>query len=565
MKQVLRCFYSLILIGFSVICVYAQQPPLGRYTSELFSSVIETNDIQFSTAVPQPNEGGGFYEFITGYPLNVEEYNTSPVNLKMDIFEPAGDTLTERPLVIVCFGGGFLGGSKDHWSIRLLCQNLAKRGFVAAAIDYRLGMNIFDSDLALRAVYRGIQDGRSAVRYFRNDVNGANTYKVDPDKIFIGGHSAGAFIALHNIFMEEETERPISTYNWLQDGQSIPDQGCLDCVGDNLTESGLANGVFSLAGALGFTDFIQSPTDSEMVMFHSLDDDTVPYYSGEPFGSLLFLVVGSDLPDVFGSDSIATRADLVGLNYEFHPYGTRGHNVHEETTASLYNDIMPKISDWFYLYELKPLIDTIHGQSILCSDDLSSAYQIDSEGGGVYYDWQVQGGTFMSMSNYSNNVEILWDINAAERIVQVVAWNSLDAISDTLVKSINIQTSAINHFVATTNEWMDPNNWGLLRIPEFCDEVNILDLGLVDTLILDNVTHFNRLELGQNMTLKLLAGSELHVKQKQDNISSFAASIDGIIMNSGLIRVSSSTVGKEIEVIGGTIINISTSTLLIGN
>jgi acetyl esterase/lipase len=145
----MRLIIIYILLPIYCFC----QPPTDRYNVDLFG-VSETNEILFSSDVPQPNPGGGFYEWITGLPLNVDESNTDPVNLYMDIFQPTGDTLSQRPLVIIAFGGGFLSGSKDHWSIRLLCQNLAKRGYVTAAIDYRLGMNIFDSDLANRAVYR---------------------------------------------------------------------------------------------------------------------------------------------------------------------------------------------------------------------------------------------------------------------------------------------------------------------------------------------------------------------------------------------------------------------------
>ena len=93
----------------------------------VFTNWTETTDITFSTGVPRPNPGGGFYEWITGYPLNVREYQTTAVNLKMNIFTPTSDTLSKRPVIIIAFGGGFLSGSKDHWSIRLLAQNLAKR------------------------------------------------------------------------------------------------------------------------------------------------------------------------------------------------------------------------------------------------------------------------------------------------------------------------------------------------------------------------------------------------------------------------------------------------------
>ena len=158
-------------------------------------------------------------------------------------------------------------------------------GYVVASIDYRLGMNIFDQDLATRAVYRGVQDSRSAIRFFRADAANANTYRIDPNKVFIGGHSAGAFIALHNMYLDKEGERPISTGIWMQSGNNVPDQGCLDCVSNNLGYYGRANGGFSLAGAVGFTSYLEAESSPLMQIFHSSNDNTVPIGIGEPFST----------------------------------------------------------------------------------------------------------------------------------------------------------------------------------------------------------------------------------------------------------------------------------------
>jgi acetyl esterase/lipase len=164
----IRKFLFWVFIGNSFVILKIQAQPLpNRYVSNVFTSWNETQNVTFSTGVPRPNPGGGFYEWITGYPLNVREYQTTAINLRMNIFTPVGDTLSKRPVIIIAFGGGFLSGSKDHWSIRLMAQELTKRGFVTAVIDYRLGMNIFNADLAMRAVYRGLQDGRSAVRFLK--------------------------------------------------------------------------------------------------------------------------------------------------------------------------------------------------------------------------------------------------------------------------------------------------------------------------------------------------------------------------------------------------------------
>ena len=518
------------------------QPPSDRYNAEIFG-VTETNDIQFSTGVPQPNEGGGFYEWITGYPLNVEEYNTSPVDLKMDIFEPTGDTMQHRPVVIVAFGGGFLSGSKDHWSIRLICQNLAKRGYVAAAIDYRLGMNIFDADLANRAVYRGLQDARSAVRFFRADAAGANTYKVDPDHIFIGGHSSGAFMALHNAYLDLETERPLSTYEWMQDGNVVPDQECLDCVGDNTGFSGHANAIFSLAGALGFTSFIESGSDPKVVMFHSTDDGTVPYDSGSPFSSILWLVVGSDLPDVYGSLPISEQADVVGLPYDFFSYTNRGHDVHESSSSTLYSDIIPGISDWFFNEELKPTYEALKGDSIICSDELQKTYQLGS-GEGVYFDWQVVGGQIVNPSNYSSSISIDWDPAALSHSLKVTPYNQMDAKGDELEIIPVFQVQDENNFLNNTSSWEDNTNWSLGHSPIACEDVIINGSAVPMDIILSNKSEINSLFIGANY--HVILNNDLLIHQKNSSITLPTLESMSSLTNNALMTIVNNSGSNEV-------------------
>lgn len=55
--------------------------------------------------------------------------------LIMDIYEPEGDNLTDRPVIILAHGGYFIFGGRGEMAD--LCQYFAKRGYVAATIDYR--------------------------------------------------------------------------------------------------------------------------------------------------------------------------------------------------------------------------------------------------------------------------------------------------------------------------------------------------------------------------------------------------------------------------------------------
>ncbi len=486
------------------------QPPMNRYTAALFPNVTETTNVLFSTNVPQPVPGGGFYEGITGYPLNVNEYETTNVNLYMNIFRPTGDTLSKRPVAIICFGGGFITGSKDHWSIRLLAQELAKRGFVTAVIDYRLGMNIFDEALSMRAVYRGIQDGRSAVRFFKADAAGANIYKVDPDQIYIGGHSAGAFIATHNAYLNLESERPASTYAWTQSCGFLgwytcncPNLGCLDCAGNNQSQSGHAKAVFSLAGALGFTTYMQTANDPIISMFHSQDDGTVPYNSGQPFGSVSGFIVGFDLPIVYGSLPMSQRAAFLGIPYQFNSYTKRGHSVHEETSSTLYPDIVPGISNWFFTKLLKPAAHTISGKINVCSSALTQTYTTQS-GLAKYYHWEVTGGTLVNYNPSLNYVTVNWSNTATSRSLKLTPYSKWDGKGDQVTINVNVADSFTNTWTASTSgQWTETGKWSLAMVPEPCHHVAIpAQISPVEVTLQSSQTYqIKSLTLGNNAKL----------------------------------------------------------------
>lgn len=509
---ILRYIYGCIIFvgGWHASC--GQSLP-NRYVSPVFSNWTETTNITFSTGVPRPNPGGGFYEFITGYPLNVREYQTTPVNLKMNIFTPQGDTLSKRPVIIIAFGGGFLSGSKDHWSIRLLAQELAKRGFVTAVIDYRLGMNIFDSQLAMRAVYRGLQDGRSAVRFFKADAAGANIYKVDPDNIYLGGHSSGGFIALHNAYLDRDSLRPASTRVWTQNGYQVPDQLTLDSVGDNRSFNGRAKAIFNLAGALGFTEYIEQNNEPILTSFHSTDDETVPYESGEPFSNLLWLVVGSDLPEVYGSHPISIQANTVGLTNELHTYSNRGHGVHENGSNALYDDIVPGISLWFHEHLLRPEPITISGNRVICNASIPQTYSVRADSA-AYYDWQISGGSFITQSPLSPQVSVLWHANATQRKLSVTpySYHRARGIKDSI--SVNLEVLEDNIWSGFTQNWSDPLNWSLGEVPDICHKVIFPDYeGQALPVELDSsqLVNISGLVIGHNNHLTL--SSPLHVHQ----------------------------------------------------
>jgi predicted esterase len=172
-------------------------------------------------------------------------FSTKPVqrNLLLDIYQPIGLPLgTRSPALIMAFGGAFHRGSKEddafevdgstNTAIAEYCLEFARRGYVCFSIDYRLiqedpdpgkTISISSQDLVPRSrvdevrkimnlppadnlmLWRGIEgaidDGVSAIRWVKEN---AERFQIDPQKIAIGGWSAGGRIALHAAFAEKE-------------------------------------------------------------------------------------------------------------------------------------------------------------------------------------------------------------------------------------------------------------------------------------------------------------------------------------------------------------------------
>ncbi len=140
------------------------------------------------------------------------EMDPAPEDLLMDVYEPAGDTLSQRPLVILAHRGDFLPpivnqspyGSRKDSAVVEMCMDYARRGFVAASVDYRLGWNPLSpqdkviKETVLQAVYRITQDLRTAVRFFRREAaENGNSFSVDTSRIAVGGMDAAGYAAVN--------------------------------------------------------------------------------------------------------------------------------------------------------------------------------------------------------------------------------------------------------------------------------------------------------------------------------------------------------------------------------
>ena len=281
-------FIKIIIITTSISLLFPQNT---RYLDEVFDEVIKTEDVVYGNAPDLP--------FIFLF-----EWNTVDIDLDMDIYEPAGDTLTSRPAIIFMHSGSFFAGSNEADDMVELSIASAKRGYVAISMEYRLGLNILSTYSGERAVYRGVQDASAAIRYIREF---HEDLRIDPNKIFIWGSSAGSFIGLHLAYSEDD-ERPESTYG----GSSDPDLGCIDCEGNNYLHNSKPNALVSCWGAIGDLDWIDDNNQIPTILFHGTLDPIVPFETGFPF------TINITLPVVYGSSPIHDKLNELNIDNEFY-------------------------------------------------------------------------------------------------------------------------------------------------------------------------------------------------------------------------------------------------------
>ena len=133
---------------------------------------------QVATDTAQPAAGSFTVE------ENVPYATINGSQLHLDVYEPAPKGSGAHPAVILIHGGGWT--DFDKGTMRGMGQFLARFGFVAFAVDYRL-FNGKDNPWPAQ-----LDDVQRAVRWVRAN---AGNYGVNPDYLGAFGHSAGAQLA----------------------------------------------------------------------------------------------------------------------------------------------------------------------------------------------------------------------------------------------------------------------------------------------------------------------------------------------------------------------------------
>lgn len=125
--------------------------------------------------------------------------------LHLNLYEPKRDGAGLRPAIIWLHGGGFTSGRRDEFTE--YAERFAKRGYVAATVEYRLReggdfsyIDLSDS-LGQMAKRDAQHDAQAAVRWLRAN---AERFRINSDQIIVAGYSAGAVAALRVGFLPDD-------------------------------------------------------------------------------------------------------------------------------------------------------------------------------------------------------------------------------------------------------------------------------------------------------------------------------------------------------------------------
>ena len=330
-----------------------------RYLNEIFTNaqLSVTSDVIYGTNIDfltsnfgsplVPNDLTTLQTAVTlGNPIPAEYFNPSDAstavkvtNVRMDVYQPSQsvDAVTARPVVVYLHTGNALppplngspnGTRKDSCAVEM-CMRMARRGYVAVSMSYRLGWNPLGGTLEIRrgtllnAIYRAIQDTRQCVRTLKADADDANTYAINPDKIIVIGEGTGGYIALANATLNQGSELFIEKF--------VPDPDFPNVSYVDTTQVGNLAGLnapltlyrpngfgydthfcVNMGGSLADTSWL-APGDVPMVAFHTVFDPFAPFTEGV----VIVPTTGEQVVDVQGSNLFMQLANTFGNNSSF--------------------------------------------------------------------------------------------------------------------------------------------------------------------------------------------------------------------------------------------------------
>jgi acetyl esterase/lipase len=181
------------------------------------------------------------------------DFDGKPVKLRLDVYSPDGDSLTDRPVILWMHGGGFRpGNDKSQSYIVRMANEFARRGYVCISLDYRVRANPGEDKKG--TLSDALEDAMKGLEWIREN---SESLKIDKNKIFVGGGSAGGRLATNLCYKDGDADHP-----W--------------------DKSGII-GLVNLWGSPDdtWTLYETDPADPPTIIVHGTADELVPYKNSE--------------------------------------------------------------------------------------------------------------------------------------------------------------------------------------------------------------------------------------------------------------------------------------------
>jgi acetyl esterase/lipase len=202
---------------------------------------------------------------------------------QLDVYVPHGLT-GPAPVLLFFYGGGWQGGDRANYLA--FGQAFASAGIVTAVADYRLYPQV---------KYPGfVEDAAGALAWLHDH---AGEYGGDPQRLFVSGHSAGAY----NAVMLASEPKFIESHG-----------GRLDWI----------RGVIGIAGPY---NFLPMSDPIYVDMFHGTNNtDSMPVYHLDGKRPPMLLVTGGEDSTVAPSNTKSMAAKLTSFSSEVRKIQYRG-------------------------------------------------------------------------------------------------------------------------------------------------------------------------------------------------------------------------------------------------
>lgn len=178
-------FVILFFLTFSVADVWAQFDYSGKIPKDTTYNILRVHrqiKKDYPYAVPVKDSiPAGVVAFRDLVYAHMPETPFGARDLHLDVFRPEEEG--SLPALVLVHGGGWRAGDR---SMQVpLAQMIASRGFVTVTVEYQLSL-----EAKFPAAVHNI---KAAIRWMRAN---AEKYGIDPDRIAIGGASAGGQLAM---------------------------------------------------------------------------------------------------------------------------------------------------------------------------------------------------------------------------------------------------------------------------------------------------------------------------------------------------------------------------------